>query len=138
MRILHLLFPLLFFSSLLSVGETTCPGRLDIDLTEFADSGCNVVSSKFDGTISPTISAMKDLQMIQITYSDLHGTLPTELGLCTQLHTIVLQRNKLRGSIPSELGNMPYLFTLDLGANLDMDGVIPVELFKPNSTLMQL
>ncbi|PIA25922.1 hypothetical protein AQUCO_10300012v1 [Aquilegia coerulea] len=84
---------------------------------------------KLLGPISPEISKLNSLNVLDLRYNALYGTIPPELGNCTLLNSIFLQFNYLGGAIPAEFGVLSQLKNLDISSNL-LGGSIPSSLGK--------
>ncbi len=79
------------------------------------------------GTIPPELGQLSRLRVLDLSRGVLSGTIPHELGQLIQLDRLDLAYNNLGGSIPSDLGAIATLRTLDLENN-DLTGTIPSEL----------
>ena len=79
------------------------------------------------GPIPPALSALDQLQVLDLGGSVLGGTIPGEMGQLTELVRLDLAGTLLSGPIPPVLGELAALRTLDLSNN-DLSGEIPREL----------
>jgi uncharacterized repeat protein (TIGR01451 family) len=85
----------------------------------------NLYNNQLSGTL-PDLSALTQLQKLSFSSNQLSGSLP-DLSALTQLQSLYLYNNQLSGTIPSELGNLANLTLLSLGVN-QLSGTIPSEL----------
>ena len=79
------------------------------------------------GPIPPALSALDQLQVLDLGGSVLGGTIPPELGLLSQLQDLNLRGGFLSGTVPGEFGQLTQLVRLDLAYN-NLGGPIPPEL----------
>ncbi|CAN8284098.1 unnamed protein product [Cochlearia groenlandica] len=87
------------------------------------------------GEISPSISNLTALTVLDLSRNFFKGQIPYELGLLHKtLKQLSLSNNLLQGNIPQELGLLNRLVYLDLGTNR-LTGEIPVNLFCNGSSL---
>ncbi|KAH6833081.1 hypothetical protein C2S53_005029, partial [Perilla frutescens var. hirtella] len=86
-----------------------------------------------DGSISleipSEIGQLNELRVLRLTNNMLSGTIPSSLGNLKQLTKLDLSKNKLVGNIPTTFGNFENLISLDLSEN-NLNGTIPTELVK--------
>ncbi|KAJ4977706.1 hypothetical protein NE237_008486 [Protea cynaroides] len=76
------------------------------------------------GTIPSTITNLKLLTMVRLSYTNLSGPIPSFLSELTNLDYLDLSFNQFSGSIPSSLSSLPNLTVLHLDRN-DLTGEIP-------------
>ncbi|XP_010257114.1 PREDICTED: probable LRR receptor-like serine/threonine-protein kinase At3g47570 [Nelumbo nucifera] len=79
------------------------------------------------GTITPLITNLSFLRLIDLQNNSFSGYLPTDLGKLFRLETLVLASNVIHGTIPSSLSLCSKLRLLDLSDN-QFHGSIPPEL----------
>jgi hypothetical protein len=82
---------------------------------------------KLSGSISPSIGALKYLEVLRLNDNGLTGPIPREIGQLVNLRELWLYNNRLSGSIPPELGQLVNLEHLHLGNNV-LTGAIPAEI----------
>ena len=73
--------------------------------------------------LSP-IFGLSNLEVLNLSGTQLSGPIPSEFGLLANLRYLNLWRNQLTGDIPAELGQLSNLETLDLWGN-ELSGPIP-------------
>jgi Leucine-rich repeat (LRR) protein len=83
-------------------------------------------SLQLDGSISPEIESLSQLQFLYLDNNQLTGTIP-RLGSLSQLKSLDLNSNQLTGSLATELSSMWQLTYLYLDSNL-LTGSIPTAL----------
>ena len=79
------------------------------------------------GRLSPELSRLSELRVLDLSRNVLMGEIPAELGELKKLETLILRQNYLSGEIPPELGKLSGLIGLLLDSN-NLRGEIPVEL----------
>ncbi|CAK8541234.1 unnamed protein product [Lathyrus sativus] len=92
-----------------------------------------LTNTQFSGTIPHTISNMRLLSHLDLSYCHFNGTLPNSLSNLTHLIYLDLSYNYLSDQIPYSLSNLTQLTFLDLSNN-NLSGQIPYSL----SNLTQL
>ncbi|CAA7016137.1 unnamed protein product [Microthlaspi erraticum] len=112
-----------------------------VELTALA-----LFNNRLQGTLSPSVSNLRNLQELDLYRNDLEGKLPKEIGLLSKIgnsisirepwrdsifnrkieraHLLHLRENEFAGNIPASLGNCNQLTLLDL-ANSQLSGSIP-------------
>ncbi|OWM82670.1 polygalacturonase inhibitor-like [Punica granatum] len=83
--------------------------------------------TKFSGPIPYSITKVKYLDFLRISYANLTGTIPEFLGQLKNLTYLNLSYNNLTGPIPSSLGQIPKLGYIGLDQN-KLTGTIPPSL----------
>ncbi|KAK4772889.1 hypothetical protein SAY87_027908 [Trapa incisa] len=83
--------------------------------------------TNFSGTIPYSITKLKYLKYLDISWVNLTGNIPDFLGQLTSLTYLRLSFNKLTGPIPSSLSQIPNLSFIDLSRN-KLTGTIPASL----------
>ncbi|XP_042510850.1 polygalacturonase inhibitor-like [Macadamia integrifolia] len=76
------------------------------------------------GTIPSTITNLKLLSMVRLSYTNLSGAIPSFVSQLTNLDFLDLSFNQFSGSIPSSLSSLPKLTVLHLDRN-SLTGAIP-------------
>ncbi|GAA0150165.1 hypothetical protein LIER_09166 [Lithospermum erythrorhizon] len=84
----------------------------------------NLKNYSLKGTISPILSNLSYLSILDLTGNFFEGNIPAELGSLIHLREVSLSTNLLTGSIPSEFGSLRNLTYIDLGSNR-LNGEIP-------------
>ncbi|XP_025012027.1 putative leucine-rich repeat receptor-like serine/threonine-protein kinase At2g24130 isoform X2 [Ricinus communis] len=87
----------------------------------------NLVENNFYGTIPCELFHLRHLRDLQLDNNNLHGSFPESLALLSNLTLITLGDNNLTGRIPKEIGDCPNLWTLGLYNN-QFTGELPVSL----------
>ncbi|XP_022988545.1 putative leucine-rich repeat receptor-like serine/threonine-protein kinase At2g24130 [Cucurbita maxima] len=90
-------------------------------------------ASSIGGTISPFLSNLSSLEILDLSENFFEGQIPKELGSLVHLQQLALKGNLLTGKIPTELQNLNQLQYLNLGGNR-LEGEIPELLFCNGST----
>ncbi|CBI36558.3 unnamed protein product, partial [Vitis vinifera] len=93
-------------------------------------------SQALRGTISPAISNLSFLRVLDLSGNFFEGEIPAEIGALFRLQQLSLSSNLLRGKIPAELGLLRELVYLNLGSN-QLVGEIPVSLFCNGSSTLE-
>ncbi|KAL5167425.1 MDIS1-interacting receptor like kinase 2 [Glycine soja] len=75
------------------------------------------------------LSALKNLERLEVSYRGLRGTIPPEIGNLSKLTHLDLSNNYLDGEIPPSLGNLTQLESLIISNN-KIQGFIPRELLS--------
>ncbi|XP_071729632.1 putative leucine-rich repeat receptor-like serine/threonine-protein kinase At2g24130 [Rutidosis leptorrhynchoides] len=88
------------------------------------------------GIISPAISKLSRLTVLDLSRNVFEGSIPPELGYLSELRQMSLSSNLLRGKIPLEIGFLNGLQYLDLGSN-KLVGEIPKTLFCNGSSSLE-
>jgi len=65
--------------------------------------------NRLKGNIPNGISALSNLQYLNLQGNELTGSLPSEINSLKKLETLVLSHNKLKGSIPLQLDELPNM-----------------------------
>ena len=81
------------------------------------------------GWISPELSRLTELRVLDMSHNGMMGEIPSELGELTNLERLDLGGNYLSGEIPAELGKLSGLTHLSLGVN-NLKGGLPTELWQ--------
>lgn len=104
--------------------EATLPCRfLGIHCEGDTVTEISLSSMNLSGRISPSISALRSLERLELDYNSLSGTVPKELINCTQLKFLNLSWNTLTGELP-DFSSLTALTTLDV-ANNGFSGKFP-------------
>ena len=85
-------------------------------------------SRSLRGTISPAVSNLSFLKVLDLSGNFFEGEIPAEIGALLRLKQLSLSSNLLGGKIPTELGLLNELVYLNLGSN-HLVGEIPASLF---------
>ncbi|PSR87660.1 MDIS1-interacting receptor like kinase [Actinidia chinensis var. chinensis] len=84
-------------------------------------------SSNLSGSIPSEIGALSKLTHLDLRGNHLQGMLPLTLGNLTRLVNLDISDNHLTGSIPSSIGHLTNLTSLSLYSN-QLTGLIPLEI----------
>lgn len=76
-----------------------------------------------------SVTELKTLEYLEISFSTVSAELPAELGNLEQLEYLIFIENSLFGEIPAELGNLKKLRYLDLSGNC-LSGEVPESLLN--------
>ncbi|KAL9258510.1 Polygalacturonase inhibitor-like protein [Drosera capensis] len=87
-------------------------------------------SPNLHGPFPHTLTKLKLLRNLRVSYTNLNGSIPSFLGKTT-LNSLNLLYNHLTGPIPSTLGNLHNLYDLDLSVNR-LTGSIPATFNSSN------
>ncbi|XP_010265514.1 PREDICTED: putative leucine-rich repeat receptor-like serine/threonine-protein kinase At2g24130 [Nelumbo nucifera] len=93
-------------------------------------------SRSLGGTISPALSNLSFLTVLDLSGNFFHGSIPAELGALSRLEQLSLSFNVLQGKIPSAFGSLRQLVYLNLGSN-KLVGQIPDSLFCNGTTTLE-
>ncbi len=77
----------------------------------------NLAGKRLTGEISPELSSLASLQVLDLSINDLTGEIPAQLGGLGSLQSLNLSGNELTGELP-ELGSLESLKVLDMAGNL--------------------
>lgn len=90
------------------------------------------------GTIPNSISKLKKLKWLLLSFNQLSGIVPKELGKLSQLTFLRLDNNLFKGEIPRSFGNLLELQYLWINDNY-LEGTIPESVSNlPNLTFFNL
>ena len=83
------------------------------------------------GTISPSISNLKDLTHLDLSYTIFTGRIPAEISHCDSLERLYLSNSQFSNPIPESLGDLSSLREFTFSLNLQESfGTIPSSLSK--------
>ncbi|TKY65228.1 leucine-rich repeat receptor protein kinase [Spatholobus suberectus] len=161
------IYGMVIMGIVLEVGAVPAPSELQLEANAIINSGwwngshsdshdicswygihCNKAGSITGITIrymkgiqfaTLNLSALKNLESLEVPMSGLEGAIPPEIGNLSQLTYLDLSYNSLSGEIPSFLGNLIHLESLIISHN-NIQGSIPSELFLflKNLTVLDL
>ncbi|KAK1692258.1 hypothetical protein QYE76_008955 [Lolium multiflorum] len=77
-----------------------------------------------EGPIPPSLINLKNLELIDISNSQINGSIPRSIGNLTSLQYLDLSHNQINGSIPSTLSKLISLTILALQSN-QLNGILP-------------
>ncbi|MQL77301.1 hypothetical protein Taro_009711 [Colocasia esculenta] len=97
--------------------------------------GLHLKRKSLQGTISPFLSNLSCLVLLELTENSLEGPIPVVLGALSGLQLLGLRGNKLRYEIPESFGLLQNLRYIDLSNN-KLHGTLPTALFY-NCTKLQ-
>ncbi|MQM03551.1 hypothetical protein Taro_036340 [Colocasia esculenta] len=107
------------------------------DICEWNGVGCNdnrrvsdlgLKGKSLQGTISPLLSNLSCLELLELSENYLQGPIPKELGTLSRLGLLGLKGNKLCSEIPESFGLLKSLRYIDLSKN-QLVGSLPESLF---------
>ncbi|VFQ92723.1 unnamed protein product [Cuscuta campestris] len=111
--------------------QVTCDSNDNVIIVSLSNMG-------FNGTLSPTIGTLKNLNTLSLQGNRITGRIPDELQNLTSLTMLDLGSNQFSGEIPPSLGKLKRLQSLYLNHN-NLTGAIPQSLSSiPNLTSLQL
>ncbi|XP_057465162.1 LOW QUALITY PROTEIN: putative leucine-rich repeat receptor-like serine/threonine-protein kinase At2g24130 [Actinidia eriantha] len=87
------------------------------------------------GLLSPVISNLTRLRVLDLVNNRLFGTIPWELSSLRHLRRVWLEGNHLQGQIPDSFSLLASLVVVNLRAN-ELTGIIPASLFS-NCTFLR-
>lgn len=87
----------------------------------------NLAYTQFSGTIPHEIGQLTQLQYVELSSIKSSGAIPQEFWSLTNLQTVDLSFDNFSGQIPASIGQMKNLTTLSLEAN-QLTGVLPPEI----------
>ncbi|GFZ07920.1 leucine-rich receptor-like protein kinase family protein [Actinidia rufa] len=87
------------------------------------------------GLLSPVISNLTRLRVLDLVNNRLFGTIPWELSSLRHLRRVWLEGNHLQGQIPDSFSLLASLLVVNLRAN-ELTGIIPASLFS-NCTFLR-
>ncbi|KAL2479014.1 putative leucine-rich repeat receptor-like serine/threonine-protein kinase [Forsythia ovata] len=92
-----------------------------------------LVTNQFFGVVPSEFSSLRNLIKLKLSGNNLHGQIPYSLSLLSHLTVIFLNKNNLNGTIPPALfSNCTFLHNVDFSENF-LTGKIPAEIGKcPN------
>ncbi|CAN4108761.1 unnamed protein product [Withania somnifera] len=79
------------------------------------------------GTRMTYTSTLDQVNLIDLSFNNLHGEIPNKITGLSALGTLNLSWNQLSGRIPEDIGSMQLLETLDLSSN-HLSGSIPLSM----------
>nr|GMC68965.1 putative leucine-rich repeat receptor-like serine/threonine-protein kinase At2g24130 [Ipomoea batatas] len=94
----------------------------------------NLNASDLVGLLSPFISNLTQLRVLQLADNHLFGIIPPEISFLQHLRDLRLDNNSLYGSIPASLSFLSKLLLISLRGN-KFSGTIPYSIFT-NCTLL--
>nr|GMC71599.1 putative leucine-rich repeat receptor-like serine/threonine-protein kinase At2g24130 [Ipomoea batatas] len=94
----------------------------------------NLNASDLVGLLSPFISNLTQLRVLQLADNHLFGVIPPEISFLQHLRDLRLDNNSLYGSIPASLSFLSKLLLISLRGN-KFSGTIPYSIFT-NCTLL--
>ncbi|KAJ4889088.1 receptor like protein 6 [Raphanus sativus] len=77
----------------------------------------SLMETSFSGTISDSISNLKDLVSLTLAESRFSGKIPSSLGELSNLSSLLLGSNDFTGEVPSSIGNLKQLTIFSVGFN---------------------
>ncbi|KAL7229599.1 hypothetical protein ACSBR2_008160 [Camellia fascicularis] len=117
-----------------------------VHVCNWSGVGCNtnrdqvvelILSGKsLRGNISPAISNLSFLAILDLSGNFFEGHIPADLGYLFRLKQLSLSSNLLEGKVPTELGYLRQLQYLSLGSN-QLTGEIPVPLLCNGSSSLE-
>ncbi|KAL5703665.1 non-specific serine/threonine protein kinase [Ranunculus cassubicifolius] len=87
------------------------------------------------GTISPSVSNLSFLKVLNLSINNFYGNIPQELGRLSHLQYLNLSFNSFGGEIPLNLSKCENLTYLDVGSNA-LVGSIPFQLSSLKKLIM--
>lgn len=89
----------------------------------------NLTSSKLGGRLSPFISNLTGLRILNLSDNYFFGTIPHEFSSLRLLHGLSLDTNNLHGPIPNSFVRLSKLTFLIISGN-NLTGILPPSLFS--------
>ncbi|GAB2266933.1 hypothetical protein Dimus_001921 [Dionaea muscipula] len=100
-------------------------------------SQIRITWNNLTGSVPGFLSKIKSLTEIELSFNNLSGSIPPSLSSLPSLTFLALDRNKLTGSIPDSFGSLASGFYLELSHN-QLTGPVPGSLGKVNFTSIDL
>ncbi|GMH02854.1 hypothetical protein Nepgr_004693 [Nepenthes gracilis] len=89
-------------------------------------------SAGYSGTLSPLVSKISQLTILDLSDNSFHGSVPPSLSSLFLLQILSIPRNSFSGPLPPSIGNLKSLTELDLSGNF-LSGSLPNTLFHLSS-----
>ena len=81
--------------------ETTTPcDWFGVTCTDGAVTALALPQNNLDGSIPPSLSALSNMSLLDLSGNNLQGTIPQEVGTLTSLTTLDLSSNQMTGDVP--------------------------------------
>ncbi|XP_047324815.1 receptor-like protein 31 [Impatiens glandulifera] len=101
-----------------------CGVNCDTSITPFRVIQITLDPAGYSGTLSPMISKISTLVVLDLSDNNFFGNIPSLLSSLPNLQTLTLRSNSFSGSIPPSIGNLKSLVSLDLSHN-SLSGYLP-------------
>ncbi|GAB4036001.1 hypothetical protein GCM10028774_27240 [Spirosoma jeollabukense] len=102
-------------------------GWYGVTCTNGRVTGLNLINNNLVGTLPTSLSALTNLQSLELGANALTGGIPSGIASLTALQTLNLSRTQLGGTIPTSLGQLTQLQNLLLNESA-LTGTLPASL----------
>ncbi|XP_022983185.1 putative leucine-rich repeat receptor-like serine/threonine-protein kinase At2g24130 isoform X1 [Cucurbita maxima] len=100
-------------------------------------SKLSLIDVKLVGKISPILSNLTGLRVLDIANNYFFGEIPSQLCSLRNLHRLRLDNNSLEGPIPTSLASLSKLTVISLMQN-KLNGTVPPSLFSNCTSLLNV
>ncbi|OVA17803.1 Protein kinase domain [Macleaya cordata] len=112
----------------LALGNLSLSGTISPHLTNLSFLRVlDLQNNSFSGSLPREIGRLFRLETLIVASNSIHGTIPSSLRYCFKLRVIDLSENRIEGTIPPELGELSKLEDLSFAKN-NLTGTIPSSL----------
>ncbi|GJS58821.1 polygalacturonase inhibitor protein precursor [Tanacetum coccineum] len=130
---------LLYLETVIFRKLTNLTGQIPATITKLRHLKTLTISwTNLSGPIPSFLSQLKSLTALDLSFNNFNGSIPPELATLSNLETLHLDRNKLTGPVPDSFGtftgNVPAIY---LSHNL-LNGTVPKSLAQVNFTWLDL
>ncbi|CAL4947996.1 unnamed protein product [Urochloa decumbens] len=114
----------------LSLGGNNLNGKIPITITAMKNlQELNLSNNSLSGTILVEISRLTSLVNLNLGANKLIGSIPSSVSSLSQLQVMTLSQNSLSSTIPASLWHLQKLVELDLSQN-SLSGSLPADIEK--------
>ncbi|XP_047341884.1 leucine-rich repeat receptor-like serine/threonine-protein kinase BAM2 [Impatiens glandulifera] len=106
------------------VTHFTCGLQCQTTSIPFRVTRITLDSAGYSAVLSPRISDLTQLLVLDVSYNKFTGSIPSSLSTLSNLQSLVLHSNYFSGSVPPSIGYLKSLQLLDLSHN-SLSGFLP-------------